>query len=30
MINEFMSASLPWIILGLFTAISCAFFSEYK
>lgn len=27
---EFFQASLPWILLGLFVAVSCAFFYNKK
>ncbi len=28
MVFDFMEAALPWILLGLFVAISCSFMSE--
>ena len=28
MIAEFFKAAMPWMILGLFTAISCTFMSK--
>ncbi len=28
MVHEFLRAALPWIAMGLFTAVSCAWMSE--
>ena len=28
MVVDFMEAALPWILLGLFVAISCSFISK--
>lgn len=28
MIGDFMGAALPWILLGLFVAISCSFMGK--
>ena len=28
MVVDFMGAALPWILLGLFVAISCSFMSK--
>ena len=28
MVVDFMGAALPWILLGLFAAISCSFMSK--
>lgn len=30
MVVDFMEAALPWILLGLFVAISCSFISKTK
>ncbi len=30
MISDFMGAALPWILLGLFVAVSCSFMSKKK
>lgn len=28
--NEFVNAAFPWIVLGLFAAVSCAFMAVKK
>lgn len=28
MFSDFMSAAFPWILIGLFVAISCSFMSK--
>ncbi len=30
MISDFLGAAFPWILLGLFVAISCSFMSEKR
>lgn len=30
MVVDFMGAALPWILLGLFVAISCSFMGKMK
>ena len=30
MISDFVSAAFPWILIGLFLAISCLFMSKEK
>lgn len=28
MIGDFMTAAIPWIVMGLFVAVSCSFMSK--
>ncbi len=30
MVSDFLGASFPWILIGLFVAISCSFMSNKK
>ncbi len=30
MVSDFLGAAFPWILIGLFVAISCSFMSKEK
>ncbi len=30
MVNDFLSAAFPWVLMGIFAAIACSFLSVKK